>query len=48
MVVLFTIDQELRFELEYRTRAINRRGFYSIIVIWGFRLSLKNNIKNSF
>ena len=27
--------------LDYRTRAINHRGFYSKIIIWGLRLSHK-------
>ena len=34
--------------LGYRTRAINRRGFYSEIIILGFKLSHKNHIKNTF
>ena len=32
----------------YRTRAINHRGFYTKIIILGFRLSHKNHIKNAF
>ena len=32
----------------YRTRAINRRGFYLEIIILGFKLSHKNHIKNTF
>jgi len=38
----------VHISITYRTRAINRRGFYSKIIILGFRLSHKNHVKNTF